>query len=63
MSRRAVFEASEDQILRLERVKLNPKKLGSYASDAFEEWLKRREGRANRAALQNLKYKELQEES
>ena len=62
MSQRAVFDASDDQLDRLHKLKLNPKKLSGYASDAFEEWLKRREGRANRAALQNKKYQDLLKE-
>jgi len=48
---------------RYERLGFNPRKLGNYASDAFEEWLKRREGRARRAALQIKKYDDLLKEA
>jgi hypothetical protein len=63
MSKRAVFDATDEQIERMKTLGLNEKKLGHYASESFEEWLKRREGRANRAALQNKKYHDLLKES
>lgn len=63
MPKRAVFDASDSQMERFERLGFNPRKLGNYASDAFEEWLKRREGRARRAALQIKKYDDLLKEA
>jgi len=63
MPKRAVFDASDKQMERFINLGKNPKKLGDCASDAFEEWLKRREGRARRALLQNKKYDGLLGES
>lgn len=62
MPQRAVFDADDNQLKRMDALKLSRKKLGLYASDAFEEYLKRREGRARRAALQNRKYEGLLED-
>jgi hypothetical protein len=59
MPKRAVFDVEDSQLERYDAIGLSHKKLSSYASDAFEEWLKRREGRARRARLQIRKYEEV----
>jgi len=63
VSKRCVHEVSEEQLARLGKVGLDPKRIGLYGGDAFEEWLKRREGRARRAALQIKKYDDLLKEA
>ena len=59
MAKRAVFEATDSQLERMSALDLQEKRLGSYAADAFEEWLKRRESRAMRAAVQRKRYAEM----
>ena len=56
MPRRCVFNASDSQMKRFEALGFPIDRLGFYAADAFEEWLKRRESRAMRAAVQRKRY-------
>lgn len=52
MSRRVVFDASDDQIKRFVSIGEHEKEIGIMARKAFEEWLKRREARQLRAISQ-----------
>jgi hypothetical protein len=52
MARRVVFDATDNQIERFIALGEHEKEIGIMARKAFEEWLKRRESRADRSKRQ-----------
>lgn len=52
MPKRVVFDATDEQIKRYLDLGEKEKEMGIAARKAFEEWLKRREARINRAERQ-----------
>lgn len=56
MSRRIVFDVTEEQILRFVRLGEKEKEISIMARKSFEEWLKRRESRSRRAEIQKSQH-------
>jgi hypothetical protein len=52
MPKRVVFDISDEQLNQFIKLGEKEKELGTMGRKAFEEWLKRRQARANRALIQ-----------